>query len=120
MMTHTRVPADHLPLKHEVLMILLVLAEGPRHGYAILGEVERRSGGETVVQTGALYRHLKRLLGDQLITETSPPRSAATDERRRFYVTTALGRAVLRAELERMARVMRAARAVVPNRPRLA
>jgi DNA-binding PadR family transcriptional regulator len=105
------VTADaHLPLKSDVLLILLSLAEHPRHGYAIIRDVETRSDGQVLLQTGALYRTLRRLLRDGLIAERPAPRDAdSDDQRRRYYEPTRLGRAVLDAELARMARLVRAA-----------
>jgi DNA-binding PadR family transcriptional regulator len=102
-------PDDHLPLKSDVLFILLALADRPLHGYAIIRDVEARSDGRVRLQTGALYRTLRRLLRDGLIAERAAPRDAGSDdERRRYYEPTKLGRAVLDAELARMARLVRA------------
>ena len=115
-------PESFLPLKHDVVMILLALSAQPRHGYGIMQDVEQRSGGDTVLQAGALYRTLKRLLTDDLIVEDEAPRSAdRDDERRRYYDLTRLGASVLAAELERMARLVRSARGTSGARkPRLA
>jgi DNA-binding PadR family transcriptional regulator len=105
-----------LPLKSDVLLILLALASGPLHGYGIIREVEERSAGEVLLQTGALYRTLRRLLNDDLIEEgETPPEAAAapsSDERRRYYRLTRLGRNVLDAEVNRMSRLVRAARLI--------
>jgi len=92
---------DLLPLKNEVLLLLLSLHDGPGHGYALMQDVEERTGGDVRIQTGALYRFLHRMEGDGLVEEVEPPREE-TDERRRYYGITAFGRAVARAELERM------------------
>ena len=67
-----------LPLANDALYILLALASRPQHGYGIIRDVEERSAGETVLQTGALYRMLRRLLRDELIEECDAP-----DRRRR-------------------------------------
>ncbi len=103
-------------------MILLALSVRPRHGYGIIRDVEDRSSGETVLQTGALYRTLKRLLDEELIVEVDPPASAdSSDERRRYYDLTQLGTAVLKAEVERMETLVRTARSLRGlRRPRLA
>lgn len=121
-MPHLRSPESFLPLKSDVLLILLVLAARPLHGYGIIRDVEERSDGEVVLQTGALYRTLRRLLADELIEECSPPRDAERDdERRRYYRPTALGRQVLAADVERMSLLVRAARLTTSGkRPRLA
>jgi DNA-binding PadR family transcriptional regulator len=104
-------PEDHLPLKSDVLLILIALAERPLHGYRILKDVEARTEGQVLLQTGALYRLLRRLLHDRFIEECDPPADdASDDERRRFYRPTAFGRTVLDAELTRLARLVRAAR----------
>jgi DNA-binding PadR family transcriptional regulator len=111
-------PTAFLPLKTDVTFILLALAGPPRHGYAILQDVADRSGDEVRLQTGALYRTLRQLLRDGLIEECDRPAGeASTDERRRYYRATRLGRAVLDADVTRMSRVVRAARG---RRPRLA
>jgi DNA-binding PadR family transcriptional regulator len=115
-------PRAFLPLKHDVLMILLALGGGPRHGYGIMRDVEDRSDGEVVLQAGALYRTLKRLLGDGLVEECgAPPDVRDDDARRRYYRLTTLGGRVLDAEVERMDRLVRAARLTATGkRPRLA
>lgn len=115
-------PRQFLPLKTDVLLVLLVLARRERHGYGIIRDVEERSGGETRLQTGALYRLLKRLLADGLIAEAGRRRTPESDEeRRRFYRLTPLGQRVVDAEVERMARLVRAARLVASGKdPRLA
>ncbi|MES2522568.1 MAG: helix-turn-helix transcriptional regulator [Gemmatimonadota bacterium] len=108
-----------LPLKTDAMLVLLVLEAKPRHGYGIVRDVARRTDGETVIQTGALYRLLKRLLKDGLIEEVIY--DDADEERRRYYRTTRLGGAVLSAEVERMARLVREARNRSTHRkPRLA
>ena len=114
-------PADFIPLKRDALFILLALAAQPLHGYGIIRDVESRSEGEIVLQTGALYRMLRRLLKDDLIEECRRPSDAdGHDQRRRYYGPTTLGRAVLGAEVDRMARLVRAARLTADGkRPRL-
>ena len=105
-------PASFLPLKSDILLILLVLTRRERHGYGIIGDVEERSGGEIRLATGALYRALKRLLADRLIVESERRPADADDERRRFYRITPLGEAVVAAEVERMATLVRAAKLI--------
>jgi DNA-binding PadR family transcriptional regulator len=110
-----------LPLATDTLLILLALAATPLHGYGIIRDVEARSDGETLLQTGALYRTLRRLLRDALIEECEAPAGEGDDPRRRFYRPTRLGRAVVEAEVARMARLVRAARLTeAGKRPRLA
>jgi DNA-binding PadR family transcriptional regulator len=104
-----RVPVDeHLPLKPLIFHILLALAEEERHGYAIMREVRERSGGHIRLETGPLYRHLKRLLDDGLVEESDyRPAPDRDDQRRRYYRLTTMGRAVMAAEAERMAELVK-------------
>jgi DNA-binding PadR family transcriptional regulator len=104
-------PDTFLPLKSDVLLMMLALSRRPRHGYGIVRDVEERSDGEILLQTGALYRNLRRLLQDGLIRECDRPAGEdSADERRRYYELSALGRQVLDAEVARMSRLVRAAR----------
>jgi DNA-binding PadR family transcriptional regulator len=114
-------PESFLPLKTDTLLILLALAPASRHGYGIIRDVEERTDGETRLQTGALYRTLRRLLSDGLIQEGErPPKDRNADERRQYYGLTRLGRAVMEAETARMARLVRAVRLTHAGRkPRL-
>jgi DNA-binding PadR family transcriptional regulator len=114
-------PADHLPLANDALFILLALAAEPQHGYGIIRDVEARSDGRVLLQTGALYRMLRRLLRDRFIEECARPAGVESeDERRRYYALTSFGRQVLDAEIARMSRLVRAARLTASGRkPRL-
>ena len=104
-------PDPHLPLKPDVLMILLALREGERHGYALMRDAAERSEGTVRLQAGALYRTLKRLVDDGLVAESDArPAPESDDERRRYYRLTPLGARVLAAELDRLARLVAAAR----------
>ncbi len=91
--------------------ILLTLAHGERHGYAILQETESRSGGTLPLGTGTMYRALRRLVeaGYAAPTDRRPP-AGLHDERRRYYAITALGRRAAIAEVRRMAHLVDAAR----------
>jgi DNA-binding PadR family transcriptional regulator len=111
-----------LPLKPDTLLILLVLARHDRHGYGIIRDVERRSEGAVRLPTGALYRSLRRLMADRLILEADRrPVDDLDEDRRRFYHLTPLGRAVMDADVARMARLVRAAGLIRRGRdPRLA
>ena len=90
---------ERLPLTEPVLLVLVSLAEQPRHGYSILKDVERMSGGRVALSTGTLYGALQRLLKQGWI-ERFEEDDAARD--RRAYRLTALGRKVLQAEVVRM------------------
>lgn len=104
-------PRAHLPLTPVVLHILLALAEGESHGYAIAQEVEQVTGGEVKMGPGTLYGSIQRMLAAGLIEEVAPRhRAADDDERRRYYRSTTLGRRVLELEVERLAHVVRLAR----------
>jgi DNA-binding PadR family transcriptional regulator len=98
-----------LPLRPVEFHILLALAEGDLHGYAIRQEAAQRSGGEVLLEPGTLYRALRRLLEAGLVAERRPD-GADTDERRRTYRLTDLGRRAAAAEAERMAELVTAAR----------
>jgi DNA-binding PadR family transcriptional regulator len=105
-------PGSFLPLTPAVLHILLALAEGERHGYAIAQAVEAITDGTVRMGPGTLYGSIGRMVSSGLIEESGRSRArTAEDERRRFYRITALGRRVLEAESERLARVVALARA---------
>jgi DNA-binding PadR family transcriptional regulator len=94
---------DFLPLTAPVFHILLALADGEMHGYAILQEIERRSDGTVKLGTGTLYTAIKRMLAAGLLERAeSRPDSATDDERRRYYRLTPLGARVAGAEAARM------------------
>lgn len=99
---------DLLPLTHVAYYVLLSLSEDARHGYGIIKDVARRTGGELELEAGTLYAAVKRLRDDGWIDETQGP--ARTDARRRYYELTPLGRRVLRAESERLEQMVELAR----------
>jgi DNA-binding PadR family transcriptional regulator len=100
-----------LPLTPAVFHILLALAGGERHGYAIMREVANITGGALKLGPGTLYRSIKSLLADGLIEETEErPDPALDDERRRYYRLTELGARMAQAEAARLARLVDAAR----------
>ncbi|HKZ31482.1 MAG TPA: PadR family transcriptional regulator [Vicinamibacteria bacterium] len=102
-----------LPLPLATFHILLALADDDRHGYAILQEVARRTGGELRLSAGTLYRSIQRMLEDGLIVERRErPAPEQDDERRRYYGITPLGSATARAEAARLSALVRMARAV--------
>ncbi len=88
------------------LHILLSLVDGSLHGYGILKAIEVRSAGEGAPSTGALYLALQRLERDGMIEPGEAPESE-TDARRRYWRLTAAGRSAARAEVERMAALLR-------------
>jgi DNA-binding PadR family transcriptional regulator len=95
-------PEHFLPLTPVAFDILLALADGEQHGYRIMQDVNARAGAGAPLRAGTLYRALARLLEQGLIDEL-PERPADVDERRRYYSLTALGIAVARAEMDRLA-----------------
>jgi|SRR5688572_31287490 DNA-binding PadR family transcriptional regulator len=101
---------EYLPLTPPVFHVLLSLADGEKHGYAILKEVEERTAGKVQLSTGTLYAIIKRLLNDGLIQEIEE-RPDEDDERRRYYGLTEFGRQVAVAEAERMEDLLASARA---------
>lgn len=104
-------PETHEPLTPAMFHVLLALAGDDLHGYAILKEVELRTGGKVRLSTGTLYGIIKRLLSDGLIAELrSRPVESEDDERRRYYRLTPAGRQVAATEAERMDEVLSIAR----------
>jgi DNA-binding PadR family transcriptional regulator len=101
-----------LPLQPAEFHVLVVLADGDRHGYAINQEIEARTNGEVSLAAGTLYRTIQRLLDDGLIVESARrPARALDDERRRYYRITPFGTAVVRGETARLADLVRIAKA---------
>jgi DNA-binding PadR family transcriptional regulator len=98
-----------LPLSLAVQHILLALSDEDRHGYAIMQEVARQSGGIYKMGSGTLYDNLEKLI-DQGLVKEAPRRSAKDDPRRRYYQLTAFGRRVFSAEIARLEEVVREAK----------
>ena len=99
---------DSLPLTPAVFHILLSLAAGPRHGYAIMKEVGVHTDGELRLGPGKLYYSIQRMLEHGLIEEIAPK---DTGKKRRPYRITAAGRRLARAEAQRLQRSLRLAQA---------
>jgi DNA-binding PadR family transcriptional regulator len=104
-----REPADLLPLQPRDYLILFALADAALHGHGILKVVEEHSGGG-VCDPANLYRSLRKLDRDGLVAEAEDPNPDRDGRRRRFYRLTGLGRRVLQAESDRLARLADAAR----------
>ena len=94
--------AKHLPLKPVDLQLLLPLAEEERHGYALVQAIEAGTNGLVQLDPGNLYRVIKRLLAAGLVAESGRRTPTGSEERRRYYRITPLGREVLVAELHRL------------------
>src|ERR1700682_3749324 len=104
-------PTDLLPLTPPVFHILLALADEERHGYGIMQDVARQTNDTLQLGPGTLYGCLKRMLAARLVEESDErPDPALDDERRRYYRITDFGARTLRAEAERLAHAVSAAR----------
>jgi DNA-binding PadR family transcriptional regulator len=101
---------DAAPLTEVAWQILLALAEGPRHGYAILLDVEERTGGRLSLLPGSLYRALHRLSGQGWVRETEAPTLSAGGGRRHVFELTPAGRRAAEQETHRLAESVRTAR----------
>ena len=109
-MTTKRDPQPLLPLTPSMFYVLVALADGQTHGYAILKDVEQLTDGSVRLSTGTLYGIIKRLLADGLIRESGMSAKDKEDERRRLYELTAFGRDVARAEAARLENTLAIAR----------
>jgi DNA-binding PadR family transcriptional regulator len=115
------VPDDrpNAPLSTQVFHILLSLVDDDLHGYAIILDVDARTGGEVRLTASTLYAAIKRLLETKWIEECRQRPSIDDDARRRYYHLTPLGRQAARAEalrLERLAAMARDKRLIPPAR----
>ena len=109
-MTDTN-PSDLLPLPVSQLHILMALATGDKHGYAIMREVQGFTDGMVTMGPGTLYGAVKQMLRAGLIAESDErPDPELDDQRRRYYRLTDLGSHALDAEITRMERLARTAR----------
>ena len=93
---------DELPLTEATFCILLSLAPGPKHGYAIMKDVQQLSGQRVVLSTGTLYGALKRLLEQRWIAREDDISADAAGRHQKAYILTELGRRVLAAEAARL------------------
>src|SRR5271166_41874 len=100
--------SDAKPLSEPVLLILMSLADKPRHGYALIKDIEALSGGRVRLSTGTLYGALRRLLEDVWIERFE---QEDTSREKQAYRLTPAGRRQLQQELERMKKLTRAASA---------
>ena len=109
-------PAELLPLAPATLHILLALAGEDLHGYGIMQEIARQSANQYRLGPGTLYDNLERMVDLGLVRELDRPQ----EPRRRYYRLTSAGQRVLKAELDRLARVVREGRAQFSFKPRRA
>lgn len=104
-------PQAMLPLTPAVFHVLLALANGERHGYAIMQDVAEHTNGQMKMGPGTLYGTIKRLLEAGLIQESDErPDPEMDDERRRYYRLSGVGQRVIRAEAQRYADMAEVAR----------
>ena len=102
---------SHLPLKPLIFQVLLALADGERHGWSLVRNVQQRGGFERIMP-GNFYRTLRAMLADGLIEEAAGrPAAKDDDERRRYFTLTPLGGKVAAAEARRLQAVVQEARA---------
>jgi DNA-binding PadR family transcriptional regulator len=102
-------PRSQLPLTETTYFILLSLAPGPRHGYAVMKDVQALSQERVVLSTGTLYSALKRLLDQGWIRRVEDPYNGSDGRLRKAYQLTDLGRRLLQVEVERLAGLVGAA-----------
>jgi DNA-binding PadR family transcriptional regulator len=100
------------PLPSAAFQILLALAHEDLHGYGIMRQVAEQTGGRLRLGPGTLYSSLQALLEEKLIEEVESTQDAEPNNaRRRYYRLTSAGRKLARAEADRLASVLRVARA---------
>jgi DNA-binding PadR family transcriptional regulator len=113
-------PAGNKPLQEPTFLVLTALIDQPLHGYALLQEVDRISGGRTQMRVGTLYAVLDRLAGEGLVEIAVE--EIVNNRLRRTYRITETGTAALSAETDRMESLARTARTrmarLVPLTPR--
>src|SRR5450755_3597853 len=103
-------PATLLPLPAATFHILMALSDEDRHGYAIIQDIAARTNGELKMSAGTLYRSIQQMLEQGLVIETNDrPAPDLDDERRRYYRISKFGIAVARAEMQRLAQLLKLA-----------
>ncbi|MBL8051291.1 MAG: helix-turn-helix transcriptional regulator [Anaerolineales bacterium] len=104
-------PDKFLPLTPAVFNILLALADGEKHGYRIMQEVQENTKGRVLMGPGTLYGSIKRMLEAELIEESDEkPDPAMDNQRRRYYRITNLGKRIFTMEAERLEEQVRVLR----------
>ena len=104
-------PESLLPLPQAAFHILVALAQGDRHGYAIMQDVAAGTGGSLKLNPGTLYTTIRRLLEHGLVIELDErPDPEEDDERRRYYRLSDMGREVAKAEAARLRQTLAFAR----------
>ena len=116
-----RDPGDHIPLKHSIYRVLLTLADGEMHGYGIMQSLADKTDGREKILPGTLYAALPRMVEEGLIEERDPREDEVSGgPKRRYYRRTNFGRAVARAESERLRALLEiaAAQDILPQETR--
>jgi DNA-binding PadR family transcriptional regulator len=112
MAKHADDPRPAASVTPAIFQILLALADGERHGYGIMQEIEARTLGGVRLGPGTLYGAIKRMLADGLIEESGErPDPALDDERRRYYRLTVAGQRAAAVEAQRLEKLVEHARA---------
>jgi len=105
-------PTRYLPLKPNWFHILLSLAQGPRHGYAIMQEVKERTEGRLRLWPTTVYGSLQRMEEAGMVEPgEAPGAEERADERRVYYGLRPFGREVLKAEAGRLEKLVHLAQA---------
>ncbi len=100
-----------LPLRPIEFQILLILADKESHGYSIIQETNKRTGGKVRLQPGTLYRAIQRLEDAGLIRESAArPSRESDDQRRRYFALTKKGRSIAADEARRLSDLVRESR----------
>lgn len=103
-------PEALLPLKRATFQVLLALGDEPMHGYAIMQAIATMTDGREAILPGTLYAALARMVDDKLVEEKNGD-DVSGGPQRRYYRRTSFGRAVARAESERLRALLDVARA---------
>jgi len=109
--------SSDVPLTEATFFILLSLAAGPRHGYAIIKDVRNISQGRVSLSTGTLFGALKRLLEKGWILRFEDGNQESSGRQRKFYQLTGLGKQILLAEMHRMDQILQEAQLRVARHP---
>lgn len=105
-------PATQIPVKHSTFRVLLALADRELHGYAIMQALSEMTAGRETILPGTLYAALARMVDDKLVeTRQGPADEVSGGPKRRYYRRTEFGRAVARAESERLRALLNIAQA---------
>ena len=114
-MARTQETHHDLPLSEPTFYILLSIFAGPRHGYAILKDIQQLSNGRLLLSVSTLYTSLKRLLEQGWIERVESEDQDETGHPRKQYQLTQVGRSMLYAETKRLHTLIQAANQRLPQ-----